>query len=199
MVRIKIWRKFVSREKIDTPVSLANAHSTELFYSANMNTDKGIEKLKSWRPDVLISTNFSQYLGKRVRAVATDGTWNLHKSYLPHFRGMAPNFFALLESADFVGATLHVVDEGFDTGPILEQVKLDIEQQDTVYTLNQKCSEYGGKMMVEFLERVNWGNIKVIPQPPGEWKNYTYPSRQEIVMFRRKGYFFDRLTNSKKQ
>jgi methionyl-tRNA formyltransferase len=196
MVRIKIWRKLFSREKMDTPVSLAKAHPTELFRCADINTNRSIEKIKTWRPDLIISTNFSHFLGKRVRAIAKYGTWNLHKSYLPYYRGMAPNFFALLESAPFVGATLHVVNDAFDAGPILIQVKLTVESKDTVYTLNQKSSEHGGAMLAEFLEEVDLQAIKATPQPAGPWKTDTYPNRKEIALFRRKGLLFDGLTSN---
>lgn len=193
MVRMKVWRKIFSQGRKETPASLAKAHSKDLFHCANINAEASIEKVKAWRPDVLISTNFSHYLGKKIRSIPVFGTLNLHKSYLPYYRGMAPNFHALLEGANSVGATLHVVDDGFDTGPILWQVKVSVEQDDTVYTLNQKSSEQGGRMLADFLDNVNLERLEAAPQPAGDWKNYTYPSRTEITEFRKKGLRFDKV------
>jgi methionyl-tRNA formyltransferase len=106
---------------------------------------------------------------------------------------MAPSFFALLEGNHSTGATLHIVDEGIDTGPILTQITLPIEKNDTVYTLNKKSSESGGAMLARFLENVNLEKLESSPQPEGNLKYYTYPTKGEIAQFRKKGLLFDRF------
>jgi methionyl-tRNA formyltransferase len=82
---------------------------------------------------------------------------------------------------------LHVLAKGFDTGDILTQTKVPIEPGDTVYTLNKRTSSVGGGMLADFIEGVDLKNIRPTPQPPGNWRNYSYPSRAEVRMFRRKG------------
>ena len=118
--------------------------------------------------------------------MAIYGAWNLHKSLLPRFRGMSPNFYALLEGTKTVGATLHLLEEGFDTGDILMQVEIPVTENDGVYSLNQKTAEEGGKMIAKFFGSLDLMNIKAFPQPPGEWRNYSYPSRKDIQDFRKK-------------
>lgn len=198
MVWIKMLRKILSPRQRNVPSILARWRSVEVSWSANINAPESIEKLKEWKPDVMISTNFSHYIGKAARSVSRVGAWNLHKSYLPYYRGMAPSFFALLEGARSVGATLHVVDAGFDTGPILAQVRVSVEQGDTVYSLNRRTSEFGGRMLADFVENVNLEELRPVPQEDGVWKNYTYPNRAEVALFRRKGLCFDRLGDRKR-
>jgi folate-dependent phosphoribosylglycinamide formyltransferase PurN len=193
MVWMKMLRRILSPRQTNVPSTLARRHRVEVFWSANINAPESIERLKEWKPDVMISTNFSHYIGKAARSVARVGAWNLHKSYLPHYRGMAPSFFALLEGARLVGATLHVVDAGFDTGPILAQVRVPVAQGDTVYSLNRRTSEFGGRMLADFVESVKLEEIRPVPQEDGVWRNYTYPNRAEVALFRRKGLRFDRL------
>jgi methionyl-tRNA formyltransferase len=201
MIRIKILRRLIERETRVRPSLLARAHGVERFASANINDAAGVAKLRSWNHDLIISTNFSHYLGKTVREqIAKYGCWNLHKSLLPRYRGIAPSFHALLEGASTVGATLHVVAKGFDTGDILDQAAIPVTEADSVYSLNRRTSQAGGQALAAFLERFDPETTRAVPQPPGDWKNYTYPTRAEVRAFRAKGLRFyapdDRLAES---
>jgi folate-dependent phosphoribosylglycinamide formyltransferase PurN len=191
MIRMKLVLGFLERKRRFYPSQLAKVHGVETFLSANINDEHSLAKLRQWRPDLIISTNFSHYIGKAAReAIAPQGCWNLHKSLLPQFRGMAPNFHALLEGIKTVGATLHVVSKGFDDGPVLAQTQVPVSETDTVYSLNRKTSKAGGEMMASFLDRPDLSATRAIPQPAGNWKNYTYPTRGEIRAFRRQGLKF---------
>src|SRR5690242_10454986 len=120
MIHIKMFRRFLSKKKRILPSQLAQSHRVERFSSGDINDQESVAKLRSWNPDLIISTNFSHYIGKTVReSVAPYGCWNLHKSLLPRYRGMAPSFHALLDGATEVGATLHVVVKGLDMGDVL--------------------------------------------------------------------------------
>ena len=191
MIRMKLVRGFLDRTRRCFPSQLARTHGVETFVSANINSEPSLAKLRSWNPDLIISTNFSHYIGRTAReTIARHGCWNLHKSYLPQYRGMAPSFHALLEGAGHVGATLHVVSKGFDEGALLAQVKVPVLEEDTVYSLNQNTSEAGGRMLAQFLGSCDLKSVKTTPQPAGAWRNYTYPTRAEIKAFRKKGLKF---------
>src|SRR5215469_1119833 len=190
MFRMKVIRSFLRPEKQINPSGLARRNNVETYYCANINDQASIERLKSWSPDVIISTNFSHYIGNRVCAVAKMGTWNLHKSYLPHYRGIAPSFYALLNGEKHVGATLHQIAKGFDTGDIVRQVEVPVTLGDTVYTLNQKTADAGGRMMADVLEEAARQKPGVTPQPNGNWPNYSYPTRADIRAFLNKGLKF---------
>src|SRR5262249_12184672 len=141
MFQVKLLRWFLDRKKRFLPTQLAERHGVEQYVCADINAKESLEKLRSWNPDLIISTNFSHYIGKAVRdSIAKFGCWNLHKSLLPQYRGMAPSFHALLEGADKVGATLHLVAKGFDTGDILSQIEIPVTSDDSVYSLNRRTS-----------------------------------------------------------
>ena len=190
MFRMKVIRTVLGKEAKIKPSQLARKHHVEMFYSKNINDVPSIERLKSWKPDLIISTNFSHYVGGRVRSIAHIGTWNLHKSLLPHYRGMAPSFYALLHGENHVGVTLHQIAKGFDTGDIIEQIKILIDGCDSVYSLNQKTSDIGGRMLATVLEQADLENLAATPQLSGEWPNYSYPTRADIRAFLRKGLRF---------
>jgi methionyl-tRNA formyltransferase len=162
----------------------------ETYVSGDINTNADRERLARWRADLVISTNFNHYVGAKVREQRPAGVWNLHKSYLPHYPGMAPSFYALLQGAESVGATLHVMAKGFDTGDIIKQLEVPVEEGDTVYTLNQRVSERGGEMLAEFLEGVDPTQVVVTKQPEGDWPNNSYPTRAAVREFRAKGLKF---------
>jgi folate-dependent phosphoribosylglycinamide formyltransferase PurN len=190
MTRMKIVRRFFRGAQTRCPAGLARGHGVEQYRTSDINSKESLAKLRSWKPDLVISTNFSHYIGKEAREVPAVGMWNLHKSLLPRYRGMAPNFYALLEDATSVGATLHVVTKGFDTGDVLAQVEVPVGSGDTVYELNKRTADVGGRMLLTFLECLDVGNIRPVPQPQGQWRTYSYPTRADVRAFRRKGCRF---------
>jgi folate-dependent phosphoribosylglycinamide formyltransferase PurN len=193
MVWTKIGAKLFSKRRASAPLELAKKHGTPTFFSKNINDDSSRSHLAEWKPDLVISTNFNHFVGGRARQIGRIGTWNLHKSHLPHYRGMAPGFYALLNGEPSSGATLHVMDAGFDTGDILAQVKVPIRDNDSVFDLNMRVATEGGRMLAEFLERFDPSVHEAKPQPAGDWPTYSYPSRKAVREFRRKGLKFDRL------
>jgi folate-dependent phosphoribosylglycinamide formyltransferase PurN len=190
MFRMKVMRKMAGSDVQTRPSEFAKRHGVERYYSENINDAESLRQLERWSPDIVISTNFSHFVGARARKVARISTWNLHKSYLPYYRGMAPSFYALLDQATEVGATLHVISEGFDTGDIIRQVRVPVTSSDTVYSLNQNTSDAGGRMLAELLERENPAQIVPTPQPAGDWPNHTYPTRQQVKTFLDRGLRF---------
>jgi len=190
MFRMKVIRKITQNRTQVLPSQLARNHNVETFYSRNINDDLSITRVTSWSPDFIISTNFSHYVGERVRRIAKLGAWNLHKSYLPQYRGIAPSFYALLNGEKFVGATLHQLAKGFDTGDIIRQVEVPVGPSDTVYSLNQKTSDAGGRLMAQVLEEAVLQKPVARPQPDGDWTNHTYPTSQQIRSFLDKGLRF---------
>jgi methionyl-tRNA formyltransferase len=103
---------------------------------------------------------------------------------------MAPSFHALLNGESKVGATLHVVTKGFDTGDILAQIDVAITKSDSVYSLNRKTSRRGGKLLASFLESFDPETVVATPQPEGSGKYYTYPTPAEVMAFRNRHLLF---------
>jgi len=190
MFRMKILRKLAGGSQKTSPQALAAKHHVPVFISRNINDADSLAQLKSWQPDLVISTNFSHYIGRKARMVAKYGTWNLHKALLPEYRGMAPSFHALREEKNQVGVTMHVVEKGFDTGDILTQKAMPVRTVDTVYSLNCRASADGGRMMATFLKNLDLENFTASPQPDGDWKNYTYPTSREVRQFKSLGLKF---------
>jgi methionyl-tRNA formyltransferase len=172
------------------PSDLATTHGVPTLVSTDINSRRAIAWLRRLRPDLAISTNFSHILRAEARDVPPHGTWNLHKSQLPHYRGMAPSFYALLDGARKVGVTLHAIDDGIDTGPIFAQTTTPVEPNDSVHSLNLRLSRIGGELIADYLEQHADLAVSPEPQPDGSWPNRSYPSRDDIRRFRNMGLRF---------
>ena len=103
---------------------------------------------------------------------------------------MAPNFYALLDKQQKVGATLHEVTEGFDTGPIIAQTAVPVTPDDSVYILNQKTADRGGQMLSDLLRTADLNHVTPATQPEGAWPDYSYPSPARVAEFRKRGLRF---------
>lgn len=195
MARIKLLRRLNPNRPYAIPSALAASDGVEIFRCADINAPEAVSRLARWKPDLIISTNFNQYIGRSVRTLPTVGTWNLHKSLLPEYRGMAPAFHALLDGKRIAGATLHVVDKGIDTGAVLARTEVPVGPEDTVFSLSLRIADAGGRMLVSFLEKTVSGSdgtirLDATPQPSGPFRSYTYPDRTELRLFRKKGLRF---------
>ena len=109
-------------------------------------TPQPTELLKGTQASVGLSCGYRHKLKPEEWACFPDGILNLHTGYLPWNKGAYPNVWPILDSSP-AGVTLHRVDEGWDTGPILAQVKIEVEPIDTAYTLYEKLLAEGVKMV----------------------------------------------------
>lgn len=189
MAKAKLLPRYGS-SRGPTPSRLAKSYGVPTLRSRDINGPRAVAWLERLQPDLAISTNFSHILRAEARDVPLRGTWNLHKSQLPHYRGMAPSFYALLDGAREVSVTLHAIDDGIDTGPIFAQVTTPVDATDSVHSLNLRLSRIGGATMVDFLEQHADLEVSPEPQPTGNWPSRSYPSRDEIRRFRNMGLRF---------
>ena len=92
------------------------------------------------KPDVIFSFYYRKMIPAGVLALAPQGAFNMHGSYLPHFRGRAPTNWAVLKGATQTGATLHEMTARADAGAILDQQAVPILPDDTAEQVFDKVS-----------------------------------------------------------
>jgi len=115
-----------------------------------------VEWLVKCDPDLIISYGYRHFIRKPVIVSARRPIINLHVSLLPWNRGADPNLWSFLEDSP-KGVTIHEMDAGLDTGPIIAQEVVDfVSPHDTLATTYQILSE-----AIEDLFRRWWGRIKV--------------------------------------
>ena len=130
--------------------------------SANSKAFRNI--LISQNVDLLLVGTWKERLKKDTFIIPTIGTVNVHPSLLPKYRGPNPYIQTILHGKNESGVTLHLVDEGYDTGSILYQEKVAISDTDTSKELREKSVRIARKLVKEFITDLNDKMITPIKQ-----------------------------------
>ncbi len=120
--------------------------------------------LAGLEPDVIFVTGFPWKLPVEVLGLPRLGCINIHPALLPRYRGPNPLFWQLMNGETQTGLTIHRMDAGFDTGPILVQRAIPIEPDDDIDSLFPKLLPLGAQMIPEALALVAAG-APGTPQP----------------------------------
>lgn len=122
-----------------------------LFFQPD-KLDKNFLKLfKNMDPDLALSLYYRSVFQKSFLSVPPMGFINIHPSLLPKYRGPVPSLWALLNNEKVTGVTLNYIDEGIDTGDIIEQITFKIPGSITGFELNNKLMKAGVKLFHEQL------------------------------------------------
>jgi len=145
---------------------IAQQHGLNLIQPRKLSDEGVFDVLKNWDPDVIIVVAFGQILRKNVLELPKYGCVNIHGSLLPRWRGAAPIQTSILHGDEMTGITIMKMDEGVDTGPILQQEFVPITDVDTSESLGRKLSVVGADLLVRVLPDYIGGKIK--PQTQSE-------------------------------
>lgn len=138
-------------------------------YVETVNGPETVEAISGLEPDVVIQ-EAAGILHKQVIEIARVGTLNLHSGIAPLLRGQDPVYWALWERRhEWLGATVHRIDEGIDTGPVLAYAPVEPRYPGERFpSLYVRITELGTKDLVDVLCRLGRGERWTIPPPEGE-------------------------------
>lgn len=122
-----------------------------------------VEQMKSLKPDLFVVVAF-RILPKEIFEIPKHGSFNLHGSYLPKYRGAAPIQWALINGDTETGLTTFKLAEKVDTGNILLQEKVEINYDDNFETLHDRMSELGAKLVLDTVNLIESGNYELKKQ-----------------------------------
>lgn len=125
-----------------------------------------IEELKKYQADVCVVIAFGQILPKEILEMTPYGCINVHASLLPKYRGAAPIQWAIINGENVSGVTTMQMDEGLDTGDMLEKAEVPLGEKITGGELHDLLAEAGAKLCVQTLEKLEKGELK--PEKQGE-------------------------------
>lgn len=121
------------------------------------------ERLAAFTPDTAVVVAFGQILPRAVLDVPLRGSINVHASLLPRYRGAAPIAWAIMRGETATGITTFLMDEGMDTGPILQQSgPLPIGADETAGELGARLAVLGAELLIDTLARL--ATLTPIPQ-----------------------------------
>lgn len=135
----------------------------KLLQPEKLKDPEFLEELKGLKPDVQVIVAF-RMLPEAVWSIPELGTFNLHASLLPHYRGAAPINRAIMNGEKETGLTTFFIDDKIDTGEILLQQRIQIRDNETAGELHDRMMVTGADLVVETLERIKNKSIETVPQ-----------------------------------
>lgn len=129
-----------------------------------LKDDAIVQQLQAFHADLFIVVAF-RMLPKAIWEIPTLGTFNLHASLLPQYRGAAPINWAIMNGEKETGVTTFLIDEKIDTGKLLLQTKMAIDQNETAGELHDRMMEVGATTVVETIELIRSDKATPHPQP----------------------------------
>lgn len=148
-------------------------YNIPIFQPHKIREVDNINEIKKYNPDVIIVVAFGQILPKDLIELPKYGCINVHGSLLPKYRGAAPIQWSIINGETITGITTMFMDVGIDTGDILLQKEIDIDNLDTYGSLYNKMSLEGAELLIQTLIKLEDNTL--IPQKQDNSKSTYSP------------------------
>lgn len=122
------------------------------------------EEMRGENFDLFALASYGKILPQTLLDLPKLGALNVHPSLLPKYRGATPIQGALLNGDSETGVSIMLMDAGMDTGPIVLQERVPIEETDAYGTLHDRLALYGGELLGEALDRAESRELRATPQ-----------------------------------
>lgn len=155
----------------------------------SINSDESLSVLRSLEADLFISITGNQIFKRPLLDIPRLGTLNLHTALLPKYRGLMPSFWVLKNKEKQTGVSVFFVDEGIDSGPILVQKKINIDNV-SQWELIRMTKFLGMEAILEGIELIQAGDYELIPNNEEDSTYFSFPTRQDVIEFKRGGNRF---------
>lgn len=139
-------------------------HNLPLLQPEKLRDESFQKALRELNADLFVVVAF-RMLPQSVWSIPRLGTFNLHASLLPQYRGAAPINWALINGEKETGVTTFLLNEHIDEGEILLQKKTPILASDNAESLHDRLAEMGKELVVDTIQGLNNGTLKSTPQP----------------------------------
>lgn len=141
----------------------ALAHNLPLLQPEKLRDPQFQADLQAWQADIFVVVAF-RMLPQSVWAMPPMGTFNLHASLLPQYRGAAPINWAIINGEKETGVTTFLLNEHIDEGSLLMQERTPITPEDTAETLHDRLADMGSRLVVSTLRGLAEGSLQGRPQ-----------------------------------
>lgn len=143
-------------------------HNLTVLQPVKAREESFVEELRTYNSDVIVVVAFGQLLPASIIHMPKYGCINVHASLLPKYRGASPIQWAVLDGCEYSGVTTMQMDEGIDTGDILEVAKVKLDEKETGGSLFDRLSVVGAELLVETLKKAESGELHPVKQDDNE-------------------------------
>lgn len=141
----------------------AESRNLPVLQPDSLKDEAFISKIKELNPDVIVVVAF-RILPEEIYSIPGKGTFNLHASLLPKYRGAAPINRAIMNGECITGVTTFFLQKKVDTGNIIMQLVQPIDLTDNAGNLHDKLSVLGAEAVLKTIQRIESGNVETITQ-----------------------------------
>ncbi len=134
-----------------------------ILQPTNLKSPEFLEELRALTADLQIVVAF-RMLPEAVWNMPPKGTFNLHASLLPNYRGAAPINWAIINGEKETGVTTFFLKHEIDTGSIIYQEKVPIEKEDDLGSVYEKLMNLGAKLVLKTVEDIGANQVQAMPQ-----------------------------------
>jgi methionyl-tRNA formyltransferase len=145
---------------------VAQEYGIKILQPEKASDGQFCDTIRDLEPYLLIVVAFGQILKNNLLTIPHWGALNIHASLLPKYRGAAPIHWAILNNETKTGLTAMRMDEGLDTGPILLQEEVSINEHETAGSLHDRLAGLSGDFIIKTLKSLSENRLKEIHQDP---------------------------------
>ncbi|MBR5473706.1 MAG: methionyl-tRNA formyltransferase [Clostridia bacterium] len=163
--------KPVGRKQVLTPPAtkvIAQQNNISVYQPNTLRDGEALKTLKELNPDVIVVVAYGKILPKEILDLPKYGCINGHASLLPKLRGASPIQWSIVTGESKTGITTMLMDEGMDTGDILETTVVDIGENETAEELFDRLAPLSAELMVSTLKKAEQGALTPIKQNEAE-------------------------------
>lgn len=142
----------------------AMAYHIPVYQPKKIRQEECAEEIRSYEPELIVVAAYGQILPKSILEMAKYGCVNVHASLLPKYRGAAPIQWAIINGETETGVTTMMMNEGLDTGDMLDKAVVAITKEDTGGTLHDKLMNAGAALILKTMEKLEKGEAIPIRQ-----------------------------------
>ncbi len=147
-----------------------------------MSDPETLKVLAAYQPDAICVACFSKRIPRAILNIPHLGSLNVHPSLLPANRGPEPLFWTFREGNHQTGVTIHLMDEGMDSGPIVTHEMMEVPDGISYTQLEAQCAKVGGNLLARSVWDLYNGVAEPVPQDETKSSYHAFPSDNDFVV-----------------
>lgn len=153
-----------------------------------INSQEGIEKIKTFQPDLILSIRYGNILKDEVLQIPKQGVLNLHSGLLPAYRGVMATFWAMLNDEKEIGTSLHFIDDSnIDTGRIVSHSRFKVNTQKSYFWHTLQLYESGVELIKSAIVSIEKDQPLITYPQPNSGQYFSFPEDKDLYDFEHKG------------
>ncbi len=163
-------------------IQLAQARQIPVWEVNSLSDPEAVSTLAAYQPDIICVACFSQRIPRVIIDLPRLGCLNVHPALLPANRGPVPLFWTFREGGGVTGVTIHLMDEGMDSGDILAQEVIVVPDGISYAELESQCAMRGGALLTQTVWNLYGEHAIRVKQDETKSSYHSFPSNEDFVV-----------------